>query len=61
MRTMALETSKIVNKIAPVCLQNLVSVKNSKYHNQNGVLFPASFLAFLNFSQYRSAMPKGKC
>jgi hypothetical protein len=30
-RTMALETFKIVNKIAPVCLQNLVSVKNSKY------------------------------
>jgi hypothetical protein len=28
---MALETFKIVNKIAPVCLQNLVSVKNSKY------------------------------
>jgi hypothetical protein len=30
-RTMALETFKIVNKIAPVCLQNLVRVKNSKY------------------------------
>jgi hypothetical protein len=30
-RTMALETFKIVNKIAPVCLQNLVSVKQSKY------------------------------
>jgi hypothetical protein len=30
-RTMALETFKIVSKIAPVCLQNLVSVKNSKY------------------------------
>ena len=30
-RTMALETFKIVNKIAPVCLQNLVSVNNSKY------------------------------
>jgi hypothetical protein len=30
-RTMALETFKIVNKIAPVCLQNLVSVKNYKY------------------------------
>jgi hypothetical protein len=30
-RTMALETFKIVNKIAPVCLQNLVSVKNSEY------------------------------
>ena len=30
-RTMALETFKIVNKIAPVCLQNVVSVKNSKY------------------------------
>ena len=28
---MALETFKIVNKIAPVCLQNVVSVKNSKY------------------------------
>ena len=28
---MALETFKIVSKIAPVCLQNLVSVKNSKY------------------------------
>jgi hypothetical protein len=26
-RTMALETFKIVNEIAPVCLQNLVSVK----------------------------------
>jgi hypothetical protein len=30
-RTMALETFKIVSKIAPVCLQNLVSVNNSKY------------------------------
>jgi hypothetical protein len=30
-RTMALETFKIVNKITHVCLQNLVSVKNSKY------------------------------
>jgi hypothetical protein len=30
-RTMALETFKFVNKIAPACLQNLVSVKNSKY------------------------------
>ena len=28
---MALETFNIVKKIAPVCLQNLVSVKNSKY------------------------------
>jgi hypothetical protein len=28
---MALETFKIVNKIDPVCLQNLVSVNNSKY------------------------------
>ena len=28
---MALETFKIVNKIAHVCLQNLVSEKNSKY------------------------------
>ena len=30
-RTMALETFKIVNKIAHVCLQNLVSEKNSKH------------------------------
>ena len=30
-RTMALETFKIVNKIALVCLQNLVSVKKYKY------------------------------
>ena len=30
-RTMAIETFKIVNKIAPVCLQNLVNVKSSKY------------------------------
>ena len=28
---MALETFKLVNKIAPVCLQNLVSVHNYKY------------------------------
>ena len=32
-RTMALETFKIVNKIAPVYIQNLVGVKNSKYSN----------------------------
>jgi hypothetical protein len=30
-RTMALETYKIVNKLAPVCLHELVNVKNSKY------------------------------
>ena len=30
-RTMALETYKIVNKLAPVCLHDLVNVKNSKY------------------------------
>ena len=30
-RTMALETYKIVNKLAPVCLRDLVNVKNSKY------------------------------
>ena len=30
-RTIALKTFKIANKIAPVCLQNLVSVKNYKY------------------------------
>jgi hypothetical protein len=28
---MALETHKIVNKLAPVCLHDLVNVKNSKY------------------------------
>jgi hypothetical protein len=33
---MALETFKIVNKIAPVCLQNVVSVKNSKYSYAKG-------------------------
>ena len=30
-RTMALETFKIINNIATVCLQNLVNVKKSKY------------------------------
>jgi hypothetical protein len=30
-RTMTLETYKIVNKLAPVCLHDLVNVKNSKY------------------------------
>jgi hypothetical protein len=30
-RTMALETYKIVNKLAHVCLHDLVNVKNSKY------------------------------
>jgi isochorismate hydrolase len=28
---MALETYKIVNKLTPVCLHDLVNVKNSKY------------------------------
>jgi hypothetical protein len=28
---MALETYKIVNKLAPVCLHDLLNVKNSKY------------------------------
>jgi hypothetical protein len=28
---MALETYKIVNKLATVCLHDLVNVKNSKY------------------------------
>jgi hypothetical protein len=31
MRTMALETYKIINKLAPVCLHDLVHMKNSKY------------------------------
>ena len=30
-RTMALETFKIVHNLSPVCLQNLVKFKNSKY------------------------------
>ena len=30
-RTMALETYKIVNKLAAVCIHDLVNVKNSKY------------------------------
>ena len=30
-RTMALETFKIINQLTPVCLQNLVNVKKSKY------------------------------
>jgi hypothetical protein len=29
-------------------------------HIQNGVLFPALFLIFLNIYQYRNARPKGK-
>ena len=32
MRTMALETFKIINKIAPVCLHDLLHIKNSKYN-----------------------------
>ena len=28
MRTMALETNKIINKLAPVCLHDLVHIKN---------------------------------
>ena len=28
---MAIETVKIINKIAPVCLQDLLHTKNSKY------------------------------
>ena len=31
MRTMALETYKIINKLAPVCLHDLVHMKNFKY------------------------------
>jgi hypothetical protein len=30
-RTMALETYKIINKLEPECLHDLVNVKNSKY------------------------------
>ena len=30
-RTMALETFKIINQFTPVCLQNMVNVKKSKY------------------------------
>ena len=32
MRTMALETFKIVNKLSPSCLHNLVHLRNSKYY-----------------------------
>jgi hypothetical protein len=32
MRTMALETFKIMNKLSPSCLHNLVHLKNSKYY-----------------------------
>jgi hypothetical protein len=31
MRTMALEIYKIINKLAPLCLHDLVHMKNSKY------------------------------
>jgi hypothetical protein len=31
MRTMALETYKMINKLASVCLHDLVHMKNSKY------------------------------
>ena len=31
-RTMALETYKILHNLAPVCLQNLLHTKNSKYY-----------------------------
>ena len=33
-RTMAFETSKILHNLAPVCLQNLLHTKNSKYYLQ---------------------------
>jgi hypothetical protein len=42
---MALETFKIVNKIAHVCLQNLVSEKDSKYS-----------LRYVNVLEKRSAL-----
>ena len=32
MRTMALETFKIMNKLLPSCLHNLVHLRNSKYY-----------------------------
>ena len=32
MRTMALETFKIMNKLSPLCLHNLVHLRNSKYY-----------------------------
>jgi hypothetical protein len=32
MRTMALETFKIMNKLSPSCLHNLVHLRNSKYY-----------------------------
>jgi hypothetical protein len=39
MRTMVLETYKIINKLAPVCLHDLVHMKNSKYSfRYNGIL-----------------------
>jgi hypothetical protein len=31
-RTMALETYNILHNLAPVCLQNLLHTKNSKYY-----------------------------
>jgi hypothetical protein len=31
MRTLTLETYKIINKLAPVCLHDLVHMNNSKY------------------------------
>ena len=30
-RTMALETCKILNNLAPLCLQNLLRIKHTKY------------------------------
>jgi hypothetical protein len=38
MRTMALETYKIINKLAPVCLHDLVHMKNSKYSFRYNIL-----------------------
>jgi hypothetical protein len=39
MRTMARETFKIMNKLSPSCLHNLVHLRNSKYYSRyNNIL-----------------------
>jgi hypothetical protein len=58
MRTMALETYKIINKLAPVCLHDLVHMKNSKYSFRYNILeIPQNKSTWYGKKSFRFAAP----
>ena len=58
MRTLALETYKIINKLAPDCLHDLVHMNNSKYSFRYNILeIPQNKSTWYGKKSFRFAAP----